>query len=33
MSIESDVKALVADFEKDNPTLKGKACLTSGNRS
>jgi hypothetical protein len=33
MSITSDVKALVADFEKENPTYKGKAYLTSGDRS
>lgn len=33
MSIESDVKGLVADFEKENPTYKGKAVLTSGDRT
>ena len=33
MSIASDVKALVAEFEKENPAYKGKACLTSGDRS
>ena len=33
MSIEADVKALVADFEKENPDYKGKAYLTSGDRS
>jgi hypothetical protein len=33
MSITSDVKGLVADFEKDNPDYKGKAYLTSGDRT
>jgi hypothetical protein len=33
MSIASDVKSLVTDFEKDNPAYKGKAILTSGDRS
>ncbi|MEO8427090.1 MAG: hypothetical protein ABI651_08260 [Verrucomicrobiota bacterium] len=33
MSIASDVKALVAEFEKENPNYKGKASLTSGDRS
>lgn len=33
MSIASDVKSLVTDFEKENPDYKGKAYLTSGDRS
>jgi len=33
MSIASDVKSLVAEFEKENPDYKGKAYLTSGDRS
>jgi hypothetical protein len=33
MSIASDVKTLVAEFEKDNPDYKAKAYLTSGDRS
>jgi len=33
MSIQSDVKKLIAEFEKENPTYKGKARLTSGNRT
>jgi hypothetical protein len=33
MSIATDVKSLVATFEKDNPDYKGKAYLTSGDRS
>ena len=33
MGIADDVKAALADFEKDNPKLAGKAYLTSGDRS
>jgi len=33
MSIASDVKTLVTEFEKDNPDYKGKAYLTSGDRT
>jgi hypothetical protein len=33
MSIASDVKSLVAEFEKENPDYKGKAYLTDGDRS
>ena len=33
MSIASDAKALVAEFEKENPDYKGKAYLTSGDRT
>jgi len=33
MSIASDVKALVAEFETENPDYKGKAYLTSGDRT
>jgi hypothetical protein len=33
MSITSEVRRLVAEFEKDNPTYKGKARLTSGDRT
>jgi hypothetical protein len=33
MSLASDVKSLVAAFEKENPDYKGKAYLTSGDRT
>ena len=33
MSIASEAKALVAEFEKENPDYKGKAYLTSGDRT
>jgi hypothetical protein len=33
MSIADEVKSAIEEFEKDNPTLKGKAYLTSGDRS
>lgn len=33
MSVESDVKALIADFEKENPAYKGKAYLSKGGGS
>lgn len=33
MAIKADVEAAIATFEKDNPKLKGKAYLTSGNRT
>ena len=33
MGIESDVKALVKEFEDENPDLKGKAYLTSSDRT
>ena len=33
MSVASDAKALVTKFETDNPQYKGKAYLTSGDRT
>ncbi|HEX4507110.1 MAG TPA: hypothetical protein VH722_15375, partial [Alphaproteobacteria bacterium] len=33
MSIADDVKSALAEFETENPTLAGKAYLTSGSRS
>ncbi len=33
MGVAEDTKAALEQFEKDNPTLKGKAYLTSGNRT
>jgi hypothetical protein len=33
VGIADDVNAALADFEKDNPKLAGKAYLTSGDRS
>src|SRR5262245_23588713 len=33
MGVAEDTKIAVEDFEKDNPALKGKAYLTSGNRT
>jgi hypothetical protein len=33
MSIADDVKVALDEFEKENPKLKGKAYMTSGNRS
>jgi len=33
MSVSSVVRRLLAEFEKENPNYKGKARLTSGNRT
>lgn len=33
MGIREDVKAVVEAFEAEDPTRKGKACLTSGDRT
>jgi hypothetical protein len=33
MGIAATVKSLVSEFDKENPTYKGKAYLTSGDRS
>jgi hypothetical protein len=33
MGVAEDMKTALEEFEKDNPKLKGKAYLTSGNRT